>query len=126
MNVSTRLELQTLLQNIKGTQMSPEASPLAYRAAWVTLIVAPLIGIGLAPFIGASNWGFPLTMFLWLFFWFFVQALYTIIQHKVNMRLRPILEALLYVPEEPAKREEQISKKAVKVAKARPSRGRKK
>jgi len=106
--------------------MSPEASPLAYRVAWVTVVAAPLIGAGAAPFIGSSNWGYALSMFLLLFFWFFVQALYTIIQHKVNMRLRPILEALLYVPEEPAKQEEPISKKAVRVTKARPTRRRKK
>ena len=122
MNVSTRLELQTLLQNIKGAQMSPEASPLAYQVAWVTLFAAPLIGIGVVPFVRSSNWGFPLTLVLWLVFWFFVQALYTIIQHKVNMRLRPILEALLYVPEEPVKPVEQITKKPVKATKARPIR----
>jgi hypothetical protein len=126
MNVSTRLELQTLLQNIKGTQMSPEASPLAYRVAWLTLIAAPLIGLAVVPFIGSSKWSYPLSMFLLIFLGFFVQALYTIIQHKINMRLRPILEALLYVPEEPAKQEEQIPRKVVKVTKARPSRGGKK
>ncbi len=119
MNVSTRHELQTLLEKIKSTQTSPEASPLAYRVAWISLLLAPLIAGLIIPLSRNSNWAFSLIVVLWLLLWFFVQSLYTIIQHNVNKRLRPILEALLYVPQEVPIQEEQRPKTLSKARKGR-------
>ena len=122
MNVSTRHELQTLLEKIRATQTSPDGSPLAYRVAWMELVVLPFIAVWIISLMRESYWGVPLMVLLP----FFIQAFYTIIQHNVNKRLRPILEALLYVPEEPPKQEEQIPKTAKKAGNARPTRRKKK
>ena len=116
MNVSTRRELQTLLDNIRVTQGTAEGSSLAYRVAWIVLFVAPIIGLITAPQMGAPFSGLSLAILLP----FFVQSLYTIIQFNVNKRLRPIVEALLFVPEESVKQEELLPEKSTK---ARPSRG---
>jgi hypothetical protein len=121
MNVSTRHELQTLLDKIKTTQTSPEASPLAYRVAWISLLLSPLIAGLVIPLLHDSGWVFSVIVVLWLLLWFFVQALYTIIQHNVNKRLRPILEALLYVPEELPIQEEQNPKSVNKARNAHPT-----
>jgi hypothetical protein len=122
MNVSTRHELQTLLDNIRVTQGTAEGSSLAYRVAWIGLVGLPFLAAGVLPLIRESFWSLPIILILG----FFVQALYVIIQYKVNKRLRPILEALLFVPEEPAKQEVQIAETTVKKTKARPSSGWKK
>ena len=104
MNLSTRQELQTLLDNIRVTQGTAGGSSLAYVVAWIGLVVIPFIALWLGsevrdPFSG------PLLIVLLPFF---LQALYSIIQFNVNKRLRPILEALLYVPEVIPKQESQI------------------
>ena len=119
MNVSTRHELQTLLDNIRVTQGTAQGSSLAYRVAWIVLFMAPIIGLITAPQMGAPFSGLTLAILLP----FFVQSLYTIIQFNVNKRLRPIVEALLFVPEESVKQEEQLPKKTTKSTKARSSRG---
>ena len=119
MNASTRHELQTLLDNIRVTQGTAEGSSLAYRVAWIGLVVTPLIGLMAIPQLREPFSALSLVIILLPFF---VQSLYTIIQFNVNKRLRPIVEALLYVPEEPVKQEEQLPKKSTKSAKARPSR----
>jgi hypothetical protein len=119
MNVSTRHELQTILDNIRVTQGTAEGSSLAYRVAWMVLVVTPLIGLIMIPRIGAPF--SELSVFILLPF--FVQSLYTIIQFKVNQRLRPIVEALLFMPEESVKQEEQRPKVSAKSAKTRPRRG---
>jgi hypothetical protein len=108
MHVSTRHELQTLLDEIKVTQGTAEGSSLAYRVAWILLVAAPLIGLWTVPQLQGPYSGFSLIILLP----FFVQSLYSIIQYNVNKRLRPILEAVLYVPEEQPKQAEQIPEKA--------------
>jgi hypothetical protein len=122
MNVSTRHELQTLLEKIRATQTSPDASPLAYRVAWVELVVLPFIAAWIIYQTRDSYWGLSLMLILP----FFVQAFYTIVQHNINKRLRPMLEAILYVPEEPPKQVEQIPEIAKKARSARPTRHRRK
>ena len=99
MLVSTRQELQSLLDNIRVAQGTADGSPLAYQVAWIVIVLAPLIGLWVVPQLEGPYSGFSLIVLLP----FFVQALYTIIQYKVNRRLRPILEALLFVPEPPPK-----------------------
>jgi 1,4-dihydroxy-2-naphthoate octaprenyltransferase len=96
MNVSTRRELQTLLDEIKVTQGTAEGSSLAYRVAWGVLVVAPLIALWIVSQLEGPYSGFSIVVALP----FFVQALYSVIKHNVNKRLRPILEALLYIPDE--------------------------
>lgn len=115
MNVSTRLELQTLLEKIRATQTSPDGSPLAYRVAWIELVVLPFVAVWMIYLVRESYWGVPLMILLP----FFIQAFYTIIQHNVNKRLRPILEALLYVPAEPPKQEVPVAKTAKKAKSVR-------
>jgi hypothetical protein len=122
MNVSTRHDLQTLLDNIKVTQGTAEGSSLAYRVAWIELVAPPLIAVSIVPQLRGPFVGVSLVVLLP----FFVQALYTIIQYKVNQRLRPILEALLYVPEELPKQAEPIATTAIKAKSARPNRHRRK
>jgi len=114
MNVSTRLELQTLLEKIRVTQTSPDGSPLAYRVAWIELVVLPVIAAWMISLLRETYWGIPLMILLP----FFIQAFYTIIQHNVNKRLRPILEALLYVPAELPKQEAPTDKTSKKARKA--------
>ena len=121
MNVSTRHELQTLLEKIKSTQTSPGASPLAYRVAWVTLVLAPVVAGSMIPLTRDPGWVFTVVVVLWLLLAFFVQALYAIIQHNLNKRLRPILEALLYVPEIPPLQEEQTPMSVNRARNARPT-----
>jgi spore maturation protein SpmA len=122
MNVATRLELQSLLDKIRAAQGSPDSSPLANQAAWTTLILTPLIGVVVS--LGVRQ---PYSaVFFIVLLALFVGSLQSIIKYKFYRLLRPILEALLYVPEEPAKLVEQIAKKSVKATKARPSRGGKK
>jgi uncharacterized membrane protein YphA (DoxX/SURF4 family) len=122
MNVATRLELQSLLDNIRAAQGSPDSSPLANQAAWLTLILTPLLGVvvslGVRPPFSA--------VFFVVLLSIFVGSLQTIMKYKFNKLLRPILEALLYVPEEPVKLVNQSTKKSAKTTKARPSRGGKK
>ena len=120
MNVSTRHELQTLLDNIKVTQGTAEGSSLAYRVAWIGLVAPPLIAVSIVPQLRAPFAAASLVVLLP----FFVQALYTIIQYKVNQRLRPILEALLYVPEELPKQAEPNATTAIRAKSARPNRHR--
>jgi hypothetical protein len=122
MNVSTRHELQTLLEKIRATQTSPDGSPLAYRVAWIELVVLPFVAAWIIFLIPASYWFVPLMILLP----FFIQAFYAIIQYNVNKRLRPILEAVLYVPEVPPKQDEQIPKTDKKAGNARPIRRKKK
>jgi hypothetical protein len=112
MNVSTRRELQILLDNIRVTQGTADGSSLAYRVAWFVLVCAPVLAILLLPYLREPFSGLPILLFLP----FFVQALYSIIQYNVNRRLRPILEALLFVPEEPPiqAKTEVAPKKAIK------------
>ena len=122
MNVTTRRELQTLLDNIKVRQGTAEGSSLAYRVAWIALIGAPLIGLWIIPQLRGPFSGLSVIVLLP----FFVQALYSIIQYNVNKRLKPMLEALLYVPEEPLKQTEQIPGSVTKIKNARPTRRKRK
>jgi hypothetical protein len=117
MLVSTRQELQSLLDNIRVAQGTADGSPLAYQVAWIVIVLAPLIGLWVVPQLEGPYSGFSLIVLLP----FFVQALYTIIQYKVNRRLRPILEALLFVPEPPPKEAEQVPDKPKKASGARPT-----
>ena len=117
MLVSTRQELQSLLDNISVAQGTADGSPLAYQVAWIVIVLAPLIGLWVVPQLEGPYSGFSLIVLLP----FFVQALYTIIQYKVNRRLRPILEALLFVPEPPPKEAEQVPDKPKKASGARPT-----
>jgi len=119
MNPSTRLQLQTQLEEIKSSQTAPESSPLAYRAAWIALILAvPLIALWIIPPWQDRSRAWPLLVF----FYFFAQSLYIIIQYKVSNRLRPILEALLYIQEEPPKQEHSGGQKPKRLRRARPTR----
>lgn len=102
MNISTRHELQSLLDNIRVTQGTADGSPLAYRVAWITLVGAPLVGLSVVPRLQEIYWAVSAAVLLPCF----IQALYTIIQYNVNKRLRPILEALLCVPDEQPKQAE--------------------
>ena len=125
MNVSTRRELQTLLDNIRVTQGSAEGSPLAYRVAWIALVATPLLAayasLGVRqPYAYVAYVGYMVLLPI------FAGSFYTIIRHKFIKLLRPILEAVLYAPEEPVKQGVQITKESVKATKARPSRGGKK
>jgi len=122
MNVSTRHELQTLLDNIRIKQGTADASPLAYRVAWIALVAAPLVALTLTPLLQEIYWSVSVAILLPIF----VQALYTITQYNVNKRLRPILEALLYVPVEQPEKPEQVSEKRKTASKARPTRKRRK
>lgn len=122
MNVSTRHELQTLLAKIRATQTSPDGSPLAYRVAWIELVALPVLAAWIISVTQQSYWAF----FLIVLLSFFIQAFYTIVQHNVNKRLRPILEALLFIPEEPPKQEETIPKTTKKAKAVPPTRRRKK
>ena len=117
MLVSTRQELQSLLDNIRVAQGTADGSPLAYQVAWIVIVLAPLIGLWVVPQLEGPYSGFSLIVLLP----FFVQALYTIIQYKVNRRLRPILEALLFVPEPPPKEAEQVPDKPKKASGTRPT-----
>ena len=122
MNVATRLELQSLLDKIRAAQGSPDSSPLANQAAWTTLILTPLIGVVVS--LGVRQ---PYSaVFFIVLLSLFVGSLQSIMKYKFNKLLRPILEALLYLPEEPVTQEEQIPKRPTKATKARPNRGGKK
>jgi hypothetical protein len=122
MNVATRLELQTLLDKIRAAQGTADLGPLANQAAWLTLILTPLIGVVVS--LGMRQ---PYSsLFFICLLALFVGSLQTIMKYKFNKLLRPILEALLYVPEDLGPEADQIPKKATKSTKARPSRGRKK
>jgi hypothetical protein len=119
MNVSTRHELQTLLDKIRTAQGPQGSNPLANQGAWVILTLSPLIGVVVS--LGVRQ-PFASIFFICLLA-LFVGSLQSIIKYKFNILLRPILEALLYVPQVPVTQEEQIPKRTTKATKARTSRG---
>ena len=102
MNPKTMMELERQLQRIKLYESGPASSSLRNIANWATWILA-VVGIAVwVPFWSdGSRFVFPILCVL-----IAIRSVYAIIQYNVNKRLRPILEALLDIPENVAKRNE--------------------
>ena len=112
----TRLELQRQLERIKTSQTGLSSSRLRYFSAWAGLIAAILVmGLWFTFQPEASRLVIPFLAAI-----IAVRSLYTIV-HQDNMRrFRPILEALLHVPEDSPKQD--ISQTTRKRQSGRPRR----
>jgi hypothetical protein len=101
MDAVTRLELQRHLETIKLSQTGFSSSPVRYFAAWAALIAAIVVlGLWFAFQPESSRVVIP-----FLAVAIAIRSLYTIMHQENMKRFRPILEALLAVPEDLPKQE---------------------
>jgi hypothetical protein len=102
MNPKTMMELERQLQRIKLYESGPASSSLRNIANWATWILAV---VGIAAWIPFTSDG-PRFVFPMLCLLIGLRSVFAIIQYNVNKRLRPILEALLDIPENVTKQRE--------------------
>ncbi len=118
MNPSTLLELERELQRLKAPDSETTSGVWRYLHVWSPLVVASaLMALWFGYQSDSSRFAIPILAIL-----IAVRSLYTIIQNNLNNRLRPILEALLSVPEDLPKQEHSETPDIIKPKRARPKR----
>ena len=118
MNPATILELERELQKIKTTNLPKPSGLWRYLNLWSPLIVAfALMAFWFRYEPDSSRFAIPILSIL-----IAVRSLYSMIQNNLNKRMRPVLEALLSVPEDLPKQEHSENLDIVKPKRARPKR----
>lgn len=117
MNPATVLELERELQKVKASDTTSTSGVWRYINLWSPLIVAfALMALWFNYQPEASRFALPILSIL-----IAIRSLYSIIQNNLNKRMRPVLEALLAVPEQLPK-QELAEKVVIKPKRARPKR----
>ena len=102
MNPGTMLELQRQLQRIRSYEASTASGSVRLFSAWAGWILAVIvIAIWIPSTSDGSRFVVPAVCVL-----IAVRSVYSIIQYNMNKRMRPILEALLYVPQSEPKQDQ--------------------
>jgi hypothetical protein len=118
MNPATLFELERELQKVKASDFPKTSGLWKYLNLWSPLVVAfALMALWIRHEPDSSRFAIPILSIV-----IAVRSLYSMIQNNLNKRMRPVLEALLSVPEHLPKQEHPENLDIVKPKRARPKR----